>query len=397
MPKLTKRIVEAAQPNSDRELILWDTELPGFGLRVWPSGKRVYILKYRTSDGHQRKATIGQHGPLTTVKARTRALKWLSEAKHGGDPAGSALETRRAPTVGQLAQRYIEEHARAKKRPASIEADERQLRLYVLPALGRKKVASVTRADVAHLHHSMRQKPISANRCLALLSKMFNLAEKWDLRPDGTNPARHIERFRENRRERFLSNEELANLGKTLAEAETERIELPSVIAAIRLLLFTGCRRSEILTLRWDSVDFERGCLQLLESKTGSKTIHLSAPALNVLANLERIDDNPYVIVGAKPTTHLVNLTKPWMRIREQAGLNGVRLHDLRHSFASVAAAGGLSLPLIGALLGHTQPQTTARYAHLAADPLRQANDLVGKRIAAAMEPAQGKLSRIGQ
>jgi len=319
MPKLTKRIVENARPNPDREAILWDTELRGFGLRVWPSGKRVYILKYRTRDGHQRKATIGHHGPLTTEKARTKALKWLSEAKHGGDPAGSALEARRAPSVGQLAEQYMEEHARAKKRPASIEADERHLRLYILPALGSKKAASVTRVDVAQLHHLLRAKPISANRCLALVSKMFNLAEKWGLRPDGSNPARHVERFRESHRERFLSNEELGALGEALARTEIERTALPSAIAAIRLLLFTGCRRSEIATLQWQHVDFERQCLRLPESKTGSKTVYLSPPALSVLTCIERQEGNPYVIKGTKPGSHLVNLTKPWMRIRAKA------------------------------------------------------------------------------
>ena len=192
-----------------------------------------------------------------------------------------------------------------------------------------------------------------------------------------------------------MSNDELAHLGEVLTEAEHTGTELPSAIAAIRLLLFSGCRRSEILTLQWEHVDFERQCLRLQESKTGAKTVYLSPPALEVLTGTERQEGNPYVIRGAKPGAHLVNLTKPWMRIRARAGLDDVRLHDLRHSFASVAVAGGLSLPLIGALLGHTQPQTTARYAHLAADPLRQATDLVGRRIAAAMEPTQGKPSRM--
>ncbi len=189
--------------------------------------------------------------------------------------------------------------------------------------------------------------------------------------------------------ERFLSNEELARLGEVLAEAERTRTEIPSAIAAIRLLLFTGCRRSEILTLKWEHVDFERQCLRLPESKTGSKTVYLSPPALEVLTGIDREEGSPYVITGAKPGSHLVNLTKPWQRIRKKAELEGVRIHDLRHSFASMAVAGGLSLPVIGALLGHTQPATTHRYAHLAADPLKQAANLTGNRIAAAMAGAK--------
>jgi integrase len=221
---------------------------------------------------------------------------------------------------------------------------------------------------------------------------MFNLAENWALRPDGSNPCRHVEKFKEHKLERFLSETELARLAETLVEAEQARIELPSVIAAIRLLLFTGARLSEILTVRWEHVNFEEHCLRLPDSKTGAKTIYLSPPALEVLNGLQRQDGNPYVIIGAKPGAHLINLRKPWHRIRTKAGLDNVRIHDLRHSFASMAVAGGLSLPVIGALLGHTQAATTQRYAHLAADPLKQAANLTGARITAAMN--QGALSQ---
>jgi integrase len=185
--------------------------------------------------------------------------------------------------------------------------------------------------------------------------------------------------------ERFLTGEEMARLGAVLVDAERTQTELPSVIAAIRLLVLTGARLGEVLSLQWRHVDFERRCLFLDDSKTGRKTIHLNAPALEVLSGIERREDLPYVIGGAMQGKPLVNLRKPWHRIRKAAGLGNLRLHDLRHSFASVGAAGGLSLPMIGALLGHTTPATTQRYAHLAADPLRQANDLIGQRIAAAM------------
>ncbi|WP_256868508.1 tyrosine-type recombinase/integrase [Candidatus Entotheonella palauensis] len=273
-----------------------------------------------------------------------------------------------------------------KKKPGSLRPDEYNLRCHVVPALGNKKVADITRADIAELHFAMHETPGAANRVLALLSKMFNLAEQWGYRPDHSNPVRHIERYKEKRFERFLSAEELARLGDVLAEAERTQSEYPSVIAAIRLLIFTGARLSEILELQWDYVDFDNVCLRLPDSKSGAKVIYLSAPALSVLYNIDRHENNPYVIVGREPLSHLVNLRKPWARIRAKAGLDDFRLHDLRHSFASVGAGLGVSLPIIGKMLGHTQAATTQRYAHLAADPVKEATDKIGETIAAALQ-----------
>jgi integrase len=232
----------------------------------------------------------------------------------------------------------------------------------------------------------MRDKPYQANRMLALLSKFFNWCEKHGYRPDGSNPCRHIEKYKEQRRERFLSPVELARLGDALADAETNETTSPYVIAALRLLVLTGARLSEILTLQWSYVDFDHSLLRLPDSKTGQKVIYLNAPALQILTDLPRLEGNPHVICGKRDGAHLVNLQKPWRQIRKAAGLDDVRIHDLRHSFASVAAGSGQSLPVIGALLGHTQPQTTARYAHLAADPLRAASDAVGGKIAASLK-----------
>ncbi len=382
--KLTKRLVESIKAGST-DMFVWDTAVPGFGLRVWPSGKRVFIFQYRNRYRQTRRPVIGQYGAITTEKARKIAEQWSGEVKNGGDPGAERSEAAKALTIAQLADRYLAEHARPKKKPRSVQSDESNLRNHVLPALGPKKVAAVTRADLARLHHSMRDTPGAANRVLALLSKMFTLAEKWELRPDGTNPCRHVDRNPERKLERFLSEAELARLAETLAEAERTRTEMPSVLAAIRILLFTGARLSEILTLGWEHVDMEGQCLRLPDSKTGAKVVYLPPAALEILADLDRSDDNPYVITGAKKGSHLVNLRKPWGRIRAKAGLDDVRIHDLRHSFASMAVAGGLTLPVIGALLGHTQPATTARYAHLADDPLKQAANLTGARIAAAM------------
>jgi integrase len=214
---------------------------------------------------------------------------------------------------------------------------------------------------------------------------MMNLAEQWGLRPDGSNPARHVRKYREVKRERYLSTQELQQLGRTLAQAQAEGSESPFVLAAIALLVLTGARLTEILTLRWVEVDLERQLLRLADSKTGPKTIYLNDAATNLLRTIPRLADNLYVIAGAKKGARLVNLQKPWRRIRARAGLADVRIHDLRHSFASVAAGVGLSLPVIGKLLGHTQPVTTARYAHLAIDPIRAASNLIGDEIASVM------------
>ena len=381
--KLTKRAVEAVRP-ADRDLILWDTELKGFGCKVTPKGKRVYFAYYRTREGQQRRPSIGVHGAMTCEQARETARQWLADRDR--DPSGLRQARKSAPTVAEFAERYVTQHAEAKKSSKSTVQDRRMLERFVLPAFGKRKLAEVTRADVVKLHHRLKDTPYQANRVLALLSKMFNLAESWDLRPDGTNPCRHVEKYRERNRERFLSEAELARLAEVLAAAERTRTQSPSVIAAIRLLLFTGARLSEILTLRWEHVDVEGQCLRLPDSKTGAKVVYLPPAALEILTALDRHEDNPYVIAGAKSGSHLVNLQKPWRRIRAKAGLGDVRLHDLRHSFASMAVAGGLTLPVIGALLGHTQPATTARYAHLADDPLKQAANLTGARIAAAMK-----------
>ena len=382
--KLTKRVVESAKPDV-RDTILWDTELKGFGCKITPIGKRVYFAYYRTPDGQQRRPKIGDHDPMSCEEAREIARQWLVNARTGSDVSARRKADREAPTVANLAEKYLAEHAEPKKKPRSIASDKTLLRLHVLPALGSMKVAAVSRAEVTKLHHAMRQTPGAANRTLALLSKMLNLAEKWGLRPDGSNPCRHVEKNPERKIERYLTTGEFARLGDALAEAERTRTEMPSAIAAIRLLAFTGCRLSEILTLRWDWVDWERGCLHLPESKSGRKTVYIGPPALEVLSRIERESDNPYVIAGKRPGAPLVNLRKPWHRIRKKAGLGGVRIHDLRHSFASFGASAGLSLLMLGKMLGHTQAQTTARYAHLSADPVKRAVDTVTSDIAAAM------------
>lgn len=388
--RLTKTRVERIQPEPGTDVLRWDDALPSFGVRVKPSGVRSYIVQYRNRAGRSRRITIGRHGLFTLEQARKAARRVLLAAADGQDPAEARVEKRPTLTIADLGERYLEEHARPKKKPSSVKADLCNLKNHILPTLSRREIADVSRTDVARLHHSMRGIPGGANRTLALLSKMFNLAELWGLRPDGTNPCRHVERYRERKIQRFLSDEELARLGNALERAERDDLASCSAIAAIRLLIFTGCRSSEILGLRWEHVDQQRNLLRLPDSKTGARIVPLNAPALAVLSQLET-NGFPWVLPGRRHRSHLVNLSKPWDSIRKLARLHGLRLHDLRHSFASVGASSGLGLPIIGKLLGHTQAATTQRYAHLADGPLRKASEA----IAAHLENAMNGLSTV--
>jgi integrase len=394
--RITKRVVDTAEPDG-RDRVLWDDEIKGFGLRIRPSGAKVYLVQYRAGQGRRapdRRYTIGKHGsPWTPETARREAKRILGLVAGGGDPAGERQENRSAekaaPTLREAAERWLAEHVEAKRKPRTAVEYRRLLDKNILPTLGNKKIAALKRADVAKLHDANRHAPYVANRCLAVISSLANWAEVRGLRPEHSNPCHKIEKFKEQGRERFLSPRELQRLSRALDRAERSRAVSVWAVAAVRLLVFTGARLNEILTARWEWIDLGGGTLSLPDSKSGKKVIHLNAPAVSVLSALPRGADNPYVICGVKAGSHLVNLEKPWRRIRKAALLDDVRLHDLRHSFASVAVSGGATLPLVGSLLGHSQPSTTQRYAHFAADPLKLAAEQIGERIAAAMAGAQ--------
>jgi integrase len=381
--KITKRLLDSLPTPAAGEVKVWDTELRGFLVRVRASGRRWFAVEWMR-DRRTRRLSLGEFGALTVDQARDRAKKILGRVAHGEDPAAQRAEERAAPTVAELARRYLEEHAGPKKKRSSVEGDERLLRLYVLPALGRRRAAAVGLKDIADLHHSLRAKPVQANRVLALVSKMLYLAETWGLRALHSNPCPRIGRYREGKRERFLSGAELRRLGEALAAVEKDRSEDPGAVLAVRLLLLTGARRDEILGLRWQDVDLDTGTLNLPDSKTGKKSIPLGPAAVELLAAAPRLEGSAYVIPGRRrPDTPFVGIQRPWARIRARAGLGDVRLHDLRHSFASVGVAANLGLPVLGAILGHRHPATTARYAHLDDDPRRAAAARISNQIAA--------------
>lgn len=383
MPRLTKRIVEGATPKVN-EYYLWDEDIPGLGLRVLPSGRKQYIVQYRAGR-RSRRISLGPHTVLTAEQARTNALAILSDARSGKDPAAERDTYREALLVKDLAKRFDEQHISVRVKPVTAREYRRSLDKLILPKLGRMVITDVTRAQIAKFHHDLRHRPYQANRCLAILSKMFNLAELWGLRVDGSNPCRLVPKYLEKQRERFLSLAEIKHLGDVLNDMEQEGREMPSAILAIRLLLYTGCRLNEIMTLQWDFVDLETRTLKLPDSKTGAKTVFLGRSACELLEKAPRLPDNPWVITGLIPGQRLTDLQPFWQRVRARAGLPEVRIHDLRHTFASTAIAAGHSLPIIGKLLGHTQVQTTARYAHLAAQPAMLAAESITEVLDGAL------------
>jgi integrase len=394
--RITKSIVESVTPGV-RDIYLWDDRTPGFGLKVTPRGARIYVLKYRFERA-ARWVVLGRHGDLTAEQARVKAVKLRGAIANGEDPARSRDERAAELTINELADRYIGEYAKPHKGSRSAEEDERNLKLHIRPELGKLRVGAVTKQDILKLHHKMRETPTAANRVASLLSKMLGLAEEWGMRPEGSNPCRKVKHYEEKSHERFLSGDELKRLGEALdaAEHDAENPEHPHAIAVIKLLVLTGCRRNEILSLKWSYIDFERGTIRL-PAKRGVRTVRLAAPALNLLARLPRFAGTEFVFPLARGSSaskehnrrrgagHFTAIERAWYRIRTAAGLEDVRLHDLRHTFASWAVSGGASLHMTGNLLGHRRAATTQRYAHLAEDPTQVAAERVAGALAAAM------------
>lgn len=398
--RIQKRAVDAAEPGKTRYM-LWDDDLKGFGLRVEPSGVRSYVVRYRPGGGGRtaplRQMVLARHGEMTAEQARREAEKVLGSVRLGADPVGQRTETRQGATMRNLVDHFIETHVETKRKPATLRLYKQVLYQHVVPEFGTRRALDVTRAQIARLHGKLRASPYQANRMLAILGSLFAFSERRGLTPEGFNPARKIERYPEARRERFLRTEELERIGLAMCDAEAGKARdprypgklagiSPYAASALRLLMFTGCRVNEILTLRWEHLDRERGLLLLPDSKTGRKTIVLNAPALLEFERILHHFENPFVICGLKAGSHLTDIDRPWRIICHHAGIVGVRLHDLRHTFASVGAGASLGLPIVGKLLGHTQASTTARYAHLDADPLRRASELIAGRIASALK-----------
>ncbi len=418
MPKLTKRLIDTLRPGQF-DLVLWDDALPGFGVRIKPSGKGAYIIQYRNAERRSRRFTVGRVEVLTPEEARLSARALLSAVTtKKADPAGERDKVAATPTIAVLVDLYLKDGPAAKpeKKASSWATDASNLRRHVVPLLGRRHLSALTKADIQRFQRDVTDGktandektgkkrgraiveggPGTAARTTVVLGAMLQWAVSQGYRQD--NPAKGVKLNKLQRRERFLSTGELAKLGDALGAAEKHGANKLS-LAALRLLLLTGCRKNEILSLRWEHVDFERAALRLPDSKTGAKVVPLGAPALVVLADLKSKAPAPrdpkgpaYVFPAAKGEGHHVGLPAVWRKVAKAAGFHGVRIHDLRHGFASIAVADGASLYIVGKVLGHTQAATTERYSHLDLDPVRAVADRTSRKIAAAMQSSSAQV-----
>ena len=391
--RLTKRVVENLPAKAER-FVVWDTELKGFGVRVTSQGRKTYLVRYRTTGGADRRLTLATHGVMTTEEAREQARRILAEAAMGGDPQGVKAERRAEMTVQELCELYMAEGT-ATKKSTTLRIDRIRIDRHINPRLGNRKVTDITRADIQRLMIDVGNGNIrgaatphtrggrgAAARTVGLLGGIFTFAQERGFVE--VNPVRGLKRYKDNRRERFLSAAELAKLGDLLSALEKDGGD-PRHVAIIRLLLLTGARKNEIAQLRWSEVDLEKGLLRLKDSKTGPKVIRLGGAAATLFSKLPKAHPI-WVFPDRRHTNRPVsNLDWAWVTIRNKAGLSDVRIHDLRHSFASVGVAGGEGLVLIGKLLGHEHVVTTHRYAHLSDDPLQAAADRISTRVAEAL------------
>ena len=422
---LTTRFVRSLEPPKEDRYIVWDDELPGFGATVHRSGRVAFVVNYRVrGDRAMRRMTLGTFGALTVDEARERGRGVLRDVADGRDPLAAREARQDAPTLRDLGVEYLA-HIAAVRKPRTVTGYRHLWEKYILPALGSRKVADVTTAQVGALHRKLHEVPYTANRTVEVLSSFFTYAEQQGARPRFSNPARGLAGYRERARERFLTPDEIARLGEALARAERTGLAAapskqrkrktgptakhttkkantvqpadPFAIAAIRFLLLSGWRKREALTLRWDAIDSARQLATLGDTKTGRSHRPLGAPALALLDEIPRLEGCPFVFPGrrraGRPPAPLVEINRVWYAVRHAAGLDDVRLHDLRHSFAStIASAPGGSLLMIAKLLGHANVRTTQRYSHLLDDPVRATADATASQLASWLgEKAQSR------
>lgn len=376
--KLTKKAIDSFKYEGDGsgQDIRWDAQIPGFGLRIYPTGKKSFVLSYR-SDGRKHIMTVGRYGVLTLEQARGDAKEKLVSVNKGKDPLEIRKMESQGETVKILCAQYLERHAKLKKK--TWREDERRIDRHLIPAWGLKKAKSIKESDVSKLHFKIgKTAPYEANRVLALCSKVFELAKKWGFVPDNfKNPTIYIDKYTEISRERWVKPVELPKLAEAIDEEENEYVR-----AALWLYLLTGVRKSELLMAKWDDINFERNELQLEDTKAGrTHYVPLSSPALTLIKGIPRLDDNPYLLPGRRKGKHLVNISVPWNRVRKKAGTKDVRLHDLRRTVGSWIAQSGNSLHLIGKILNHSNASTTQVYARLTQDNARVALEAHGKQL----------------
>ena len=374
--KLTNKKIDQLIPDT-KSYIVWDNEIRGFGVRVNLNSKKTFILKYRVGQGRSarvRKPVIGTYGVMKVDEARKIARKWLLEASEGNDPKEV---DKTSILLKDFCNVYLQQHANIKKKLSSVIEDKRLMRLHIIPNFGNICLKEITRSMITKHHQSMYQTPHGANRFLSLMSKMMNLAERWEYRPLNSNPCRHIERYKEEGRQIYLSMEQIEKIGHVIKQMEqTESI---FVLSAIKLLLFTGRRTGEILTLKWDYIDFENSKMNLPDTKTGAKSFFFSPTVKQILLNLPNKEG--FVFKSVLKYKRVTTVRHIWKKICKLAKIENVRVHDLRHTYASLAVQNGYSLPIISKMLGHADIKTTQRYAHLHDDPVNQAVEKIDQQL----------------
>lgn len=376
--KLTKRIVESQLPDHTKRILVWDTEITGFCIRIYPTGKKTYFFQYRNGYKETKFIKIGVHGNITTEQAREKAVQLALKVSAGEDPSIEVSYKATSPTMKDLAEKYLTLHAEHEKRPKSVKEDKAMLKNYIIKEFGTRKVADLTFEDIQKLHASLNKKRVLSNRILSLLHKMFNLAVQWKWRTD--NPASGIKKYQEHKRTRWLQEDEMKRLLSILNNYPNQ-----TITNIIRLLLLTGARKHEVLEATWDQFDLEKGVWTKKAHTTKQKKMEhspLSPAALAVLQTIkEGKTDSPFLFPGNVKGKPIQDIKKSWATIIKLADLKDFRIHDLRHTYASHLVSSGLSLSVVGKLLGHTQASTTQRYAHLADEPLREATTLFSKKI----------------
>jgi len=423
--RFTTRSVAALR---SRDKAYWESDesLPGFRLKVSPTGVKSFGVRLRSRGGRKNRSdtmqVIGRFGVLTVEEARAKARELLSRTTLGADIANEQRDARTAPSVAELAERFLEERA-GKLKARTITEYRRLFEVEIVPTLGSTAAREVSRRDVARLHHSRRQTPYLANRCVTLLASLLSWAERHGYIPEGVHPTKGIELFREQGRERSLSDDELLELGNALRQAETRGLPPdtkraaysamrhggrrgvaprvspanPFAIAAIRMLILSGWREQEVLSLRWEMLDLEAKRATLPDTKTGRSYRDLGGAAVQLLRDLPRLSRSPFVFPGQRPQSPLTDIKHVWYAVRQAAGLPALRLHDLRHAYASTGADMGVPLLTLGAVLGHSTIETTKKYAHLGESPSARAAEDISAAIAARLEGRSTEVRHIGR
>ena len=380
--KLTKTVVDAARPEK-APYELRDAAIPGFLLKVTPTGRKVFMVAYVANNGQRRKPAIGRFGEITVEQARAIAQDWLADVRKGKDPSAEKSAARRAPTVKELFERFIADYSEPRNKPSTVGANRGYGKLYVIPHLGRTKVADVTRSDISGLMKKMSKFPTNANRVLSAVRKMFNMAEVWGMRPDGSNPSRHVPKFPERGKTRLITDAELKRLYAYLSKAEDEGLEHPFILLAIRLQFEFAARMSEILKLEWAWVDLDNRRVEWPDSKTGGMSKPMSAEAVRLVEAAPRLEKSPYVCPSIlDPNRPMPKHTyyKGWQRILGRAGLPRIGTHGIRHRAATDIANSGIPVKVGMALTAHRTVTMFMRYVHTEDDPVRAAADAVAFR-----------------